>query len=159
LTERLTIYPDYATDLDRWAHPDLHVRVLEMIDAEGFPRTDDWCPGDVEVTPPSEIMNAIVNSPKHISHDVQTILDKAKTGEALAESDIVRLFQSRGDDFTAVVQVRRCPAGTDQRQQRQLCRQPEHQLHQHLLLQMPVLRVFQGQAVGKSAWQTLRFIR
>jgi FO synthase len=103
LTERLTIYPDYATDLDRWAHPDLHVRVLEMIDAEGFPRTDDWCPGDVEVTPPSEIMNAIVNSPKHISHDVQTILDKAKTGEALAESDIVRLFQSRGDDFTAVV--------------------------------------------------------
>jgi FO synthase len=49
-------------------------------------------------------MNAIVNSPKHISHDVQTILDKAKTGEALAESDIVRLFQSRGDDFTAVVQ-------------------------------------------------------
>ena len=104
LTERLTIYPDYATDLDRWAHPELHVRVLEMIDAEGFPRTDDWCPGDVEIAPPSEIMNAIVNSPKHISHDVQTILDKAKTGEALAESDIVRLFQSRGDDFTAVVQ-------------------------------------------------------
>ena len=104
LTERLTIYPDYATDLDRWAHPDLHVRVLEMIDADGFPRTDDWCPGDVEIAPPSEIMNAIVNSPKHISHDVQTILDKAKTGEALAESDIVRLFQSRGDDFTAVVQ-------------------------------------------------------
>ena len=103
LTERLTIYPDYATDLDRWAHPDLHVRVLEMIDAEGFPRTDDWCPGDVEIAPPSEIMNAIVNSPKHISHDVQTILDKAKTGEALAEPDIVRLFQSRGDDFTAVV--------------------------------------------------------
>ena len=103
LTERLTIYPDYATDLDRWAHPDLHVRVLEMIDAEGFPRTDDWCPGDVEIAPPSEIMNAIVNSPKHISQDVQTILDKAKTGEALAESEIVRLFQSRGDDFTAVV--------------------------------------------------------
>lgn len=104
LTERLTIYPDYATDLDRWAHADLHVRVLEMIDAEGFPRTDDWCPGDVEIAPPSEIMNAIVNSPKHVSQDVQTILDGAKSGEALAESDIVRLFQSRGDDFTAVVQ-------------------------------------------------------
>ena len=104
VTERLTIYPDYARDLDRWAHPDLHVRILEMIDTEGFPRTDDWCPGDVEIAPPSEIMNAIVNSPKHVSQDVLTILDKAKTGEALAESDIVRLFQSRGDDFTAVVQ-------------------------------------------------------
>ena len=104
LTERLTIYPDYATDLDRWAHPDLHVPVLEMIDAEGFPRTDDWSPGDVEIAPPSEIMNAIVNSPKHVSQDISTILDKAKTGDALAETDIIRLFQSRGDDFTAVVQ-------------------------------------------------------
>ena len=104
LTERLTIYPDYATDLDRWAHPDLHVRVLEMIDAEGFPRTDDWCPGDVEIAPPSEVMNAIVNSPKHVSDDILAILDKAKTGNALTESEIVRLFQSRGDDFTAVVQ-------------------------------------------------------
>lgn len=104
LTERLTIYPDYATDLDRWAHPDLHVRVLEMIDAEGFPRTDDWCPGDVEITPPSDVMNAIVNSPKHVSDDILAILDKAKTGDALDETEIVRLFQSRGDDFTAVVQ-------------------------------------------------------
>ena len=104
LTERLTIYPDYATDLDRWAHPDLRVRVLEMIDAEGFPRTDDWCPGDVEIAPPSEVMNAIVNSPKHVSDDILAILDKAKTGNALTESEIVRLFRSRGDDFTAVVQ-------------------------------------------------------
>ena len=49
-------------------------------------------------------MNAIVNSPKHVSQDILAILDKAKTGDALSESDIIRLFQSRGDDFTAVVQ-------------------------------------------------------
>ena len=104
LTERLTIYPDYARDLDQWAHPDLHVRMLEMIDAEGFPRTDDWCPGDVEIKPPSDVMNGIVNSAKHVSQDILAILDKAKTGDALDESEIVRLFQSRGDDFTAVVQ-------------------------------------------------------
>ena len=104
LTERLTMYPDYAVDLDRWAHPDLHVRMLEMIDAEGFPRIDEWCPGDVDIAPPSEVMNAIVNTPHHVSADIATLLDKASDGGALDEAEIIRLFQSRGDDFTAVVQ-------------------------------------------------------
>ena len=104
LTERLTMYPDYAVGLDRWAHPDLHVRMLEMIDAEGFPRIDEWCPGDVDIAPPSEVMNAIVNTPRHVSADIATLLDKASAGEALGEAEIIRLFQSRGDDFTAVVQ-------------------------------------------------------
>ena len=104
LTERLTMYPDYAVDLDRWAHSDLHVRMLEMIDAEGFPRIDEWCPGDVDIAPPSEVMNAIVNAPRHVSADIAALLDKASAGEALDEAEIIRLFQSRGDDFTAVVQ-------------------------------------------------------
>ncbi len=104
LTERLTMYPDYAVDLDRWAHSDLHVRMLEMIDAEGFPRIDEWCPGDVDIAPPSEVMNAIVNTPHHVSADIATLLDKASAGGALDEAEIIRLFQSRGDDFTAVVQ-------------------------------------------------------
>ncbi|MBL6708809.1 MAG: 5-amino-6-(D-ribitylamino)uracil--L-tyrosine 4-hydroxyphenyl transferase CofH [Pseudomonadales bacterium] len=104
LTERLTMYPDYAVDLDRWAHPDLHVRMLEMIDAEGFPRIDEWCPGDIDIAPPSEVMNAIVNTPRHVSADIAALLDKASAGEALDEAEIIRLFQSRGDDFTAVVQ-------------------------------------------------------
>ena len=104
LTERLTMYPDYAVGLDRWAHPDLHVRMLEMIDAEGFPRIDEWCPGDVDIAPPSEVMNAIVNAPRHVSADIAALLDKASAGEALDEAEIIRLFQSRGDDFTAVVQ-------------------------------------------------------
>ena len=104
LTERLTMYPDYAVDLDRWAHSDLHVRMLEMIDAEGFPRIDEWCPGDVDIAPPSEVMNAIVNTPRHVSADIARLLDKASAGKAFDEAEIIRLFQSRGDDFTAVVQ-------------------------------------------------------
>ncbi len=104
LTERLTVYPDYAVDLDRWAHSDLHVRMLEMIDAEGFPRIDEWCPGDVDISPPNEVMSAIVNTPRHVSADIAALLDKASAGEALQEAEIIRLFQSRGDDFSAVVQ-------------------------------------------------------
>ena len=73
LTERLTIYPDYAVDSDRWVHPELHVRVLEMIDAEGFPRIDEWCPGDVDISATTEVMNAIVNTPRHVSADIAAL--------------------------------------------------------------------------------------
>lgn len=103
LTERLTIYPSYARELDRWVHPDLHVRVLEMIDGEGMPRIDEWCPGDVDVVPPQDILTAIMDAPRHVSSDVQMILDKVGT-EDLSEAEITRLFAVRGDDFTAVTQ-------------------------------------------------------
>ncbi len=105
LTERLTIYPQYATELDRWAHPDLHERILEMIDAEGYPRTDDWCPGDIDTAPPEEVMTAIMDAPRQVSGDISTILQQADAGEPLQEADIIRLFRARGDDLTAVVQA------------------------------------------------------
>ncbi len=109
LTERLTIYPGYAVDLEQWAHPDLHERILEMIDAEGFPRIDDWCPGDVDIAPPVEVMTAIMDAPKAVSGSVRNILDNvldaAPDHNLLDEAEIVRLFQARGDDFTAVVQA------------------------------------------------------
>ena len=105
LHERLTIYPSYAQDLERWVHPDLHVRILEMIDAEGFPRTDDWCPGDVDINPPVEVMTAIMDAPRNVSPDITAILDKARDKLDLEEAEIVRLFSARGDDFTAVTQA------------------------------------------------------
>jgi FO synthase len=105
LTERLTIYPAYAQDLERWAHPDLHERILEMVDAEGFPRTDDWCPGDDKTPPPAEIMTAIMDAPRTVSADITTLLNKVTDGDTLEEAEIVRLFSARGDDFTAVTQA------------------------------------------------------
>ena len=105
LHERLTIYPEYATNLERWTDATLHVRILEMIDSEGFPRTDEWCPGDVDIAPPNEVMSAVINPVKDVSADVQDIIARAKDATALSEGDIVRLFQARGDDFSAVVQA------------------------------------------------------
>ena len=105
LTERLTIYPAYAQDIERWVHPDLHERVLEMIDTEGMPRIDEWCPGDVDTQPPEEVMSAIINPVKHLSADVAAIIEDAKAGKELTEAEIVRLFQARGDDFSAVAQA------------------------------------------------------
>ena len=116
LTERLTIYSPYIRDLERWTHSDLHVRILEMVDGEGMPRTDEWCPGDVDVAPPTDVMTAIMDSPNHISTDVEAILEKVGSAP-LAEAEIVRLFAARGDDFTAVVQK---AASINQRRHREL---------------------------------------
>ena len=102
LHERLTIYPRYATDLDRWVAPDLHEPVLALMDAEGFPRTDDWCPG-AEVPAPASDLAAITHQATRTSADLQAILDKATGGERLDEAEVVRLFAARGEDFSAVV--------------------------------------------------------
>ncbi len=105
LTERLTVYPAYARDLEQWVHDELHERVLELIDAEGFPRTDEWCPGDDQIPPPADVMAAIMDAPAHVSGDIQAIIAKAQARQDLEEEEIVRLFQARGDDFTAVTQA------------------------------------------------------
>jgi FO synthase len=104
LHERLTIYPSYARDLDTWADRALHDQLLTLIDAEGFPRTDSWSPGD-EDDPPAEVLEAIHATPTHVSADITGIISKVNDGSLLDEAEVVRLFAARGDDFSAVVQA------------------------------------------------------
>jgi FO synthase len=104
LHERLTIYPRYAQDLDTWADPGLHETILNLTDTDGFPRTDQWSPGE-EVAPPAQIMEAISTPPKHVSKDILAVLDRVDNESLLTEPEIVRLFEARGDDFNAVVQA------------------------------------------------------
>jgi len=105
LDERLTIYPKFTQEFSSWIHPNLRERIADMIDTEGYARTDDWSPGDVETTPPNEIMSGLINEPKKVSNDVQSILSKSEKGMPLEEKEIIRLFQARGDDFSAVTQT------------------------------------------------------
>ena len=55
LQERLTIYPQYVLDKERWLDPALHTQVLQKIDAEGFARLDDWMPGSATEVPSFDI--------------------------------------------------------------------------------------------------------
>ncbi len=104
LHERLTIYPAFARDLATWVDPSLHERVLELVDAEGLPRTDGWCPGS-DIEPPKKVMDALKTPPTQVSADLAVILQRAEQGEDLTEQEVVRLFSARGDDFNAVVQA------------------------------------------------------
>ncbi len=104
LDERLTVYPHYVSELDRWVDPGLHDAVLAFSDAEGFGRTDGWCPGE-PIAPPTALLSAVHKPPRRISADVRAILHTTETGESLTEDDVVRLFEARGDDLGAVVQA------------------------------------------------------
>ncbi len=105
LQERLTVYPDYVLDYTRWLAPELHRAVLQAVDTEGFPRTDDWLTGR-DQTPPEADTSCLQQSlnPKSVSSEVQHIVNQSIEGELLSEQQIVRLFQSRGADFAYVCQ-------------------------------------------------------
>ena len=132
LVERLTVYPEWALDGDRWLDDGrgqsrdirrmggVRAAVLQRIDATGLPRTDEWSPGE-ETPPPSEVLDAVAgpaagNGNRNGngvggSAPVRAILDRARSGEDLTENQIATLFAARGADFTAVCaaadQVRR----------------------------------------------------
>ncbi len=101
LDERLTIYPRYALNLNRWADSSLHDAILKQMDAEGFGRSDNWSPGEME-PPPRAILDLLRRPLRRVAPDLTRILERAKAGEDLSEQDVVRLFQARGPEFTAV---------------------------------------------------------
>jgi FO synthase len=104
LHERLTIYPRYAADLDAWVDTGLHETLLALTDADGFPRTDDWSPGE-PVEPPTDMLEAIGRPARQTSAHIARILERVDAGELLTEAEVVRLFEARGEDFNAVVQA------------------------------------------------------
>ncbi len=104
LHERLTIYPRYAQDLNTWVDPGMVEPILNITDADGFPRTDQWSPGE-EIDPPARIIDAISAAPRQVSRDLQAVLSNVESETLLSEAEIIRLFVARGDDFNAVVQA------------------------------------------------------
>ncbi|MGD8831289.1 MAG: 5-amino-6-(D-ribitylamino)uracil--L-tyrosine 4-hydroxyphenyl transferase CofH [Pseudomonadales bacterium] len=104
LHERLTIYPRYVQGLETWVDSELHEALLNATDADGFPRTDAWSPGE-PLEPPADVLAAITAPPTGVSADLTRILARVDAGELLEEAEIVRLFGARGDDFGAVVQA------------------------------------------------------
>ncbi len=104
LHERLTIYPEYVRDADQWVDSRFLTPLLQMTDAEGYPRTDDWSPGE-ECAPPATIIEAINGPAQHVSAAMLEILERVTAGNLLEDHEIEQLFKARGDDFTAVCRL------------------------------------------------------
>ena len=104
LQERLTVYPSYIHDSEKWLDASLCSKVLDRIDAEALPRTDSWSPGD-PVEPPTDILDRIASPMASTRSVLNSVVAKAMQGEDLDESDIVSLFSARGDDIDVVVRA------------------------------------------------------
>src|ERR1700674_1439555 len=100
LVERLAIYPAYARAPDRWVDQGLRRALLGLVDGDGWPRSDAWCPGASVPLPLAA--DHVPGRPAHVSNDITPIIAKAERGKTLAEPEIVRMFQARGDEFAAV---------------------------------------------------------
>jgi FO synthase len=105
LVERLAVYPPYARDVQRWQDERLVTAVLQASDSAGYARGEDWSPGGEALIPQADLD---LVTPRYrsrladVAADLTSILDKAMVGDTLEEAEIVRLFQARGDEFTAV---------------------------------------------------------
>ncbi|MCY1284103.1 FO synthase [compost metagenome] len=102
LTERLAIYPAYVRDYHRWTDPIFHTPLLQLVDTDGYPRTDSCSPGSHEAPPSVDLSLITAPTVLRVDTDLSRILEKAACGRTLAEAEIVRLFRARGTEFSAV---------------------------------------------------------
>ncbi len=99
LVTRLPLYPEYIQELGRWVEPELHARILDKSDAQGYARTDDWFAGSSLAIPQLFSTN---ETPPIIKSSINQLLDKAMAGKSLNEKEIVRLFSVHGHDLERV---------------------------------------------------------
>ena len=145
LVNRLPLYPAYARAADTWLAPDIATRVRRMSDAEGFARDDDWAPGNT-TPPPAPLVLA-----RSVDADIATnrrARDIGRTARRERHRAPVRGTRRR---LPARHAGRRRAAPRGQRRRGALRRQPQHQLHQHLLLQVQVLRLLERPHARGSA--------
>jgi FO synthase len=101
LVERLPSYPAYCLEAARWHAPEVASHIIRASDADGFARSDPWSPG-LLLSPEDQPRSARAAP---LSTETASIVAKAHSGERLAEREIVRLFQCRGDEFHYVCEA------------------------------------------------------
>ncbi|MEZ7944147.1 MAG: 5-amino-6-(D-ribitylamino)uracil--L-tyrosine 4-hydroxyphenyl transferase CofH [Halioglobus sp.] len=104
LEQRLTVYPAYVVEGERWLDDSVQTPVLRLSDAAGFARRDSWVPGEEHSVPAIEArLLATQVEPDAVSSDVLDIVERCWQTGPLTEADVTRLFNVRGADFSYVV--------------------------------------------------------
>ena len=96
LAPRLTIYPAFVQDPERWLDPGLRFPVMDRADAEGLARDHAWSSGG-EVEPPR-----ILPASPAAGGAVGEVLAGVRLGQEVGEDEIVTLFSARGPEVAAV---------------------------------------------------------
>ena len=101
LAARLPLYPEYVADMERWVDPALHRYVRRLCDAEGLARDGHWVTGRPGISQAEQ--DVLSRSPPTHAGGIGTIVARAMSGGTVDEADIVRLFQARDGEATAVL--------------------------------------------------------
>ena len=113
LAARLTIYPEYASDPERWLDPAMRFAVLDHSDADGLGREDPWCSGGVDARPACSWRSGLDAGAGRAG-----VASRAPAGARWPrcspawasarrsdEDEIVTLFSARGPEVRAVAEV------------------------------------------------------
>ncbi|MDP9019365.1 MAG: 5-amino-6-(D-ribitylamino)uracil--L-tyrosine 4-hydroxyphenyl transferase CofH [Actinomycetota bacterium] len=117
LAPRLTAYPEYVTDPERWLDPALRPAVLDRSDAQGLARDDRWHAG-ADHPPPLLLPSPSPSSSDHPrwpgasrrrtgrgATPVTEVLEGVAAGQLPGEDELVTLFSARGPEVVAVAEV------------------------------------------------------
>ncbi len=102
LTERLAIYPAYVRESGRWVDPALRTTLLQLVDGNGWPRSDNWCPGATIEPPVKDLALLDGRAAPAVLSACSGIIARAQAGRRLDEGEIVMLFAAEDADFAAV---------------------------------------------------------
>jgi len=108
LAPRLTLYPEFALDPERWLAEPMRFPVLDASDAEGLGRDHPWTSGgDV---PPPIVLGQLSLPPAPAAYAssssaVGEVLDAVVGGAEVDLDQIVTLFSARGSEVRAVADV------------------------------------------------------
>jgi FO synthase len=108
LAPRLTLYPEFALDPERWLAEPMRFPVLDASDAEGLGRDHPWCSGG-EMPPPHLLEPSgepsVVAPLAGSGSAVGEVLAGVALGQEVDEDAIVTLFGARGPEVRAVAEV------------------------------------------------------
>jgi len=103
LEQRLTIYPGYAIRGKHWLDKGVYPAVMRQMDGSGYARRDSWAPGEEQAIPQLEVaLLAATPAESEVSADIRDIVARCERQAELTESDVTRLFNARGPDFSFV---------------------------------------------------------
>jgi FO synthase len=100
LAPRLTVYPEYLAQMERFVDPSLHTACNVLSDAEGLCRDAAWVSGG-ELAPPPGVSAGTPSS----RSAVDEVLAGVQLGQQLGHDEIVALFSARGSEVQRIAEV------------------------------------------------------
>lgn len=106
LDQRLTLYPEFVRQSQRWLAPEVVPAVLKLSDADGFAKRDQWTPGGLLPIPQLERTLVLEAAPFDTeSAAIRSIVEKCVNQLDISAEEVAQLFSARGQDFSLITRT------------------------------------------------------